>query len=239
MTLPVLVLLHSPLVGPLTWRGVAAHLAEAGYPVVTPDLTSAVTNEPSHHQAIADTVAASLATIAPDTPIALVGHSGAGPLLPRIARTVGHHVSALIYVDSLLPYPGQSWIDNAPQSLVEHLHGLIRNGQLPPWHEWFPPEVITEILPDPQLRAAFIRELPCLPFTYFTEQTSTDEWRGPAGYLLLSDGYRQDAQAARQADLLVVEQIDHHLAMLTKPATVSAALVRLISATTPTNPRTQ
>jgi pimeloyl-ACP methyl ester carboxylesterase len=237
MTLPALVLLHSPLVGPLTWQGVAAHLAEAGALVVTPDLTTAVASEPPHHQGIAHTVASSLATVDRDTPIALVGHSGAGPLLPRIATTVSHQVSALIYVDSVLPRPGESWVANAPQSLVDHLRDLVRNGRLPPWHEWFPPEVIAEILPDSRLRAAFIRELPRLPFTYFTEQTSIDDWPGPAGYLLLSDGYQQDAQAARQAGMPVVEQIEHHLAMLTEPAAVSAALVRLIAATDPTDPR--
>lgn len=238
MTLPALVLLHSPLVGPLTWQGVAAHLAEAGFPVVTPDLSSAVATETAHHQGIANAVASSLATIDRDASIVLVGHSGAGPLLPRIAKTVSHQVSALIYVDSVLPHPGESWAANAPQSLVDHLRDLVRNGRLPPWHEWFPPEAIAEILPDSRLRAVFIHELPRLPFTYFTEQTSTDEWPGPAGYLLLSDGYQQDAQAARQAGMPVVEQIEHHLAMLTQPTAVSAALAQLISVAVPTDPMT-
>ncbi|MEU3453793.1 hypothetical protein ABZ671_09340 [Micromonospora sp. NPDC006766] len=239
MTQVALVFLHSPLVGPVTWRSVAAHLAGAGFDVVAPDLTIAVTGARSHHQAVAETVAASLTCLDADASVVLVGHSGAGPLLPRIARTVSHQVSALLYVDSLLPYPGESWIANAPQPLVDHLRSLVSNGELPPWHEWFPPEGLAEVLPDPQLRAEFIQELPRLPFTYFTEPTSLDDWQGRAGYLLLSEGYQQDAQAARQAGMPVIEQLDHHLAMLTTPATVSGSLELLIRTTIPTSSGTR
>ena len=139
-----LVLLHSPLVGPLTWRAVAARLPGA----VTPDLSGAVT-----HASIAERVAARLED---DGPVVLVGHSGAGPLLPRIARTVRQPVAALIYVDSVLPHPGQSWIQNAPADLVDHLRGLARDGVLPPWNEWFDPAALAELLPDDEMRAAFV-----------------------------------------------------------------------------------
>lgn len=81
MTSPVLVLLHSPLVGPLTWRPVATQPGEFGY---------------------------------------------------RIAHALPHRVAALIYVDSLLPHPGETWLARAPQPLVEHLRNLVRDGLLPP-----------------------------------------------------------------------------------------------------------
>lgn len=210
-----LVLLHSPLVGPLTWRAVAAHLPGA----VAPDLSGAVT-----HASVAERVAARLEV---DGPVVLVGHSGAGPLLPRIARTVRQPVAALIYVDSVLPHPGESWIQNAPADLVDHLRGLARDGVLPPWNEWFDPAALAELLPDDEMRAAFVAELPRLPFSYFEEKASADTWDGPAGYLLLSEGYRDDAETARKQGLAMAEHIDHHLAMLTSPATVAAALQSL------------
>ncbi|HEX5595115.1 MAG TPA: hypothetical protein VFX61_03695 [Micromonosporaceae bacterium] len=233
MSAPVPVLIHSPLVGPLTWRAVVAQLAETHGQVVMPDLTGVFAGRPPYQPAIAEVVAANLVAVDPGKNIVLVGHSGAGPLLPRIAQAVSHRVSALIYVDSLLPYPGESWLAHAPQPLVEHLGRLVCDGLLPPWHEWFPPETITELLPDPRLRAAFVRDLPRLPFAYFQEPNSADVWRGLAGYLLLSDGYQADAGKARQAGMPVVEQIDHHLAMLTSPADVTTALRRLILATAP------
>ncbi|HEX5541864.1 MAG TPA: hypothetical protein VFX60_09910 [Micromonospora sp.] len=233
MAAPIPVLIHSPLVGPLTWNAVALQLTETNGQVVMPDLAGVFAGGPPYQPAIAELVAASLVAVDPGKDIVLVGHSGAGPLLPRIAQAVSHRVSALIYVDSLLPYPGESWLANAPQPLVEHLRGLVRDGLLPPWHEWFPPEAITELLPDPRLQAAFVRDLPRLPFAYFHEPNSADDWRGPAGYLLLSDGYRADAVKARQAGMPVVEQADHHLAMLTSPADVTSALRRLILAIAP------
>jgi hypothetical protein len=207
-----LVLLHSPLVGPLTWRAVAAHLPGA----VTPDLSGAVT-----HAAVAERVAVQVTT---GDAVVLVGHSGAGPLLPRIARTIRPPVAAVIYADSVLPHPGESWIDNAPAELVAHLRGLARDGLLPPWNEWFDPAALAGLLPDAELRAAFVAELPRMPLSYFEEKASADTWAGPAGYLLLSEGYRADAEAARKQGQAVAEHLDHHLAMLTAPAAVAAAL---------------
>ncbi|MFY1701351.1 alpha/beta fold hydrolase [Micromonospora sp. WMMA1923] len=231
MTDPVLVPLHSPLVGPLTWQPVAACLRRAGHTVLTPDLTPAATGTPPHQPAVAEAVAGSLVDLGGDAPVVLVGHSGAGPLLPGVAQAVPREAHALLYVDSALPCPGQSWWENAPPPLVEQLRGLVTDGKLPPWHEWFPPEAVTELLPDPRLRADFVRELPRLPYTYLTERTVPQEWTGRAGYLLLSEGYRPDARAALRAGLPVVERSAHHLAMLTAPQLVSDALADLLTET--------
>jgi pimeloyl-ACP methyl ester carboxylesterase len=213
MTAPTLVLVHSPLVGPSTWRG---------FPdAVRPDLGGAVT-----HRAVADRAAEQL-TI--DGPVVLAGHSGAGPLLPRIAATIRQPVAGLIFVDSVLPHPGRSWVDEAPAELVDHLRGLVRDGLLPPWDQWFDPDALADLLPDDEMRAAFRAELPRMPFSYFTEAASEDAWAGPAGYLLLSEGYRDDAEAARKAGLRVAEHPSHHLAMLTDPAPIAAALEELVA----------
>lgn len=200
MIAPVPVLLHSPLVGPATWRAVATHLAEAGHPSVVPDLSGALDAGPPLHRAVVDRAVHGLRAAGATLPLVLVGHSGAGPLLPRIARAVRRPVVGVVYVDSVLPHPGEPWTANAPPPLVDHLRGLARDGRLPPWHEWFPPEAISEILPDPATRAAFVEELPRVPFAYLTEPASAD-----------------------------VEHVDHHLAMLTDPTAVATALLGLIS----------
>src|SRR5262245_31375665 len=106
MPVSAVVLLHSPLVGPLTWDGVATELRAAGYPTTVPDLRGAY-----DAGAIAGAVARRLPAKADD--IVLIGHSRAGPLLPAIASTLGR-VQSLIYVDARLPHPGVSWVDTAP-----------------------------------------------------------------------------------------------------------------------------
>lgn len=88
-------------------------------------------------------------------------------MVPGIAAALAPPVHALLYVDAGLPHPGQSWWQTAPPELTVHLTTLAVDGQLPPWPEWFPPEVLTELLPDPQLRARFLAEPVSLPMAYF------------------------------------------------------------------------
>ena len=214
------VLVHSPLVGPLTWRPVAAELTRLGHQTVVPTATPF-----SGHPTFADSVARQCPTGA----VTLVGHSGAGPHLPVIASLLPGRVDALIYVDARLPDPGAPPLAHLSAETAAHLRSLVRHGMLPPWHEWFPPGSLSTMLPDPQMRAAFISELRPVPFAYYSEPVPAYEWQGPSSYLLLSEGYRRHAQAAGRSGATVAELVDHHLAMLTAPAAVATALQRLLS----------
>ncbi|GEM_PF-396881 len=223
-----LVLLHSPLVGPLTWQAVAVELEAAGVPTVVPSLAGH-----SDDAGIIEAVVAQLAADRAATPIVLVGHSGAGPLLPAIADAVtavnAGTVEALIYVDAGLPRPGRSWFDDAPSDLAGHLREIVSNDDLlPPWHEWFGADTLAELLPDSALRRGFTAELPRLPLAYFTEPAPAATWSGASGYLLLSEAYRDDAERMRHAGVPVVTYLSDHLAMLTQPAAVATALRDLV-----------
>src|SRR5262245_46283736 len=140
--MPVFVLVHSPLVGPSAWRGVAEHLSDRGVATVVADLSDAVASGPPWHERIASAVSA------PNDTIVLIGFSGAGPYLPAIAEHLGDRVAAVILVDGSPPRPGRSWFDEAPAEFADHLRGLARDGVLPPWSEWFGPNDISELLPD-------------------------------------------------------------------------------------------
>lgn len=223
---PALLFLHSPLVGPLTWRGVAERSEAQGWHTEVADLTGALSGPPPFQPAIAAAVAQSVAGW--DRPVVLVGHSGAGPLLPGIAARLQVPVAALIYVDAGLPYPGRSWFETAPADLVEHLRGLASQGRLPPWHEWFAPEVLATLLPEARARDAFTAELRPLPLAYFQEPMPAAGWGGSAGYLLLSEGYRDDARRATGSGMAVVEHPSHHLAMVTDPEAVAGRLRELL-----------
>jgi hypothetical protein len=72
----------------------------------------------------------------------------------------------------------------------ELLHAT-RGDRLPPWNEWFSPDVLSELLPEADMRGRFVNELPKLPVAYFEEPApSVDAWPPPhCGYLRLSEGY--------------------------------------------------
>jgi len=219
-----LVLLHSPLVGPTTWAPVAHLLRRAGAQVVVPDIRAAVTARPPYQSAISRSVAEALAAAPDGAPLVLVGHSGAGPLLPGIADTSGIAVQALIYVDAGLPRPGTNWFERAPGDRAEHLRRLAAGGVLPPWDEWFETGAVDALISDPELRSRFRHELPRLPVAFLAEPTPPAVWAGPSGYLLLSEGYRTDADKARGNGWPVLEKLSHHLGILTQPADVADAL---------------
>jgi hypothetical protein len=223
-----LALVHSPLVGPLTWQAVAEVLRDGGEVVVVPDLTRSVAVGSPVLPAVQQAAADAVDTARPPGPVVLVGHSGAGPLLPGIADRTAAPVRALLYVDSLLPQAGASWFDRAPADLADHLRGLARDGLLPPWNEWFGADAIEEVLPDPHLRERFVADVPRLPLTYFHEPAPPASWDGPSGYILLSEAYENDAAQARRRGWPVLERRSHHLSMLTDPAAAAAAILELV-----------
>ncbi len=227
MPVSAAVLVHSPLVGPLTWRAVAADLEGAGVATVVPSLSGATSHEAMKAAVLADVRRATLA----DGPIVLVGHSGAGALLPAVAEILADTVTpveALVFVDARLPRPGRSWFADASAERAEHLRELAGEGDaLPPWHDWFGPDALARLLPDAGLRQRFTDEVPRLPLAYFNEPAPTAQWRGPIAYLLLSEAYRDEAERLRYAGVPVIIEITDHLAMLSRPATVARALMDL------------
>lgn len=229
------VLVHSPLVGPATWRPVAAVLAERGHRTVVPRLTQVLDGPapyfPAYARAVADAVHDSTdATPTAEAPVVLVGHSGAGPLLPTIADTLPVPVAATVFVDAGLPHGGRSWFDTAPPELADHLRGLAKNGMLPPWHEWFPPEAIAELVPDPAMRQTLVSELRPMPVAFFEETapTAPDRPSGRCAYLRLSDAYEAAARTAATLGWPVVRHDSDHLALYTDPAPVAEKLLTLV-----------
>jgi hypothetical protein len=91
-------LVHSPVVGPSTWRWVADALDIAGHQASVPDLVpAAVTGDPAafiHH---------AVAQCSPAADVVIVGHSGAGAVLPAIAAGLPSGPRLLVFVDAGLP----------------------------------------------------------------------------------------------------------------------------------------
>ena len=105
---PVLALIHSPLVGPLTWRGCAAALRSKGHTSLVPTLAGATDAAPPWIPRLAGRVAESIRAERASGEAVLVVHSGAGSLVPAIARVLEPAVRAAVFVDAGLPRPGTS-----------------------------------------------------------------------------------------------------------------------------------
>lgn len=214
-----LVLLHSPLVGPATWGAVAPLLQARGHDVAVPDLTPIMAEEGPYYPALAEAAAAIT------DPVVLVAHSGAGALVPAIAALEA--VKAVVFVDALLPHPGESWFGGVPEQLGARLKGLAKNGKLPPWHAWWPKGAMERLLPDRETGATFLSEQHELPLAYFEEAAPDIPLTTPSGYLRLSEAYDADCDAAESAEWPALRLNLHHLAMLTHPQPVADAILLL------------
>ena len=158
----------------------------------------------------------------------LVVHSAAGGVAPAIAAALGGKVRGAVFVDAILPHPGQSWLDTTPPALRTAVAGAASEGVAPPWPRWLPSGALARLLPDPALRADFETECQPIPLGYLVEPAQSEpNWPPRAcAYLQLSDGYATEAAAAGRH--WPVERLDlHHLAMLTEPDMVATAIARL------------
>lgn len=218
------VLVHSPFLGPASLRPLADSLAALGHPAVLPDLRPSVVAPPVHQMllgAFTDVMGEAQLT----APIVLVGHSGAGPLLPAFADALEEAVSGLVFLDAGLPTPGRSWRETSPAELYAHLRGLSREGQLPRWQRWFDTDPLTELVADEALRAEIADEAPEVPIAFLKEPRPDVEWTGPAGYVALSAPYAADADTADALGWPVHRLAANHLAPATDPDTVARAVL--------------
>jgi hypothetical protein len=221
-----LVLVHSPLVGAASWAAVAADLAGRGYEVSLPDLTGTLTAGPPYVPRQAEAIARG----ACGQPAILIGHSGAGPLL-ALAGALAGEVQGYVFTDAGLPTPGQNWMDTVPAELAAQMRAMADpRGWLPPWSQWWGDEELAGLLPDPRMRRAFVAGCPRLPLAMFTEvHPPVPGWpAAPVAYLQLSEAYKDQAARASELGWPVTRRMSHHLALLTEPGVVAAALCELL-----------
>ena len=221
-----LVLLHSPLVGPATWKAVAPLLQARGHDVALPDLSPILADDGPYYPALAEAAAAAITD-----PAIVVVHSGAGALVPAVAALEA--VQGAVFVDALLPHPGESWFAGVPEQLGAKLKGMAKDGKLPPWHAWWPKGAMERLLPERETGAAFLAEQHELPLAYFEEAAPEIPHSTPSAYLRLSEAYDADADAAEAAEWPVLRLNLHHLAMLSHPKPIADAILLLAGQLSP------
>ena len=225
---PLMVLVHSPFLGRSAWAWVARELEQRGRPAVVPSLR-AVADEPYQPwRDVWETVDADSAHGAGR--VVLVGHSGAGSLLPAIAQSAPGRVAAITFVDAFLPPPsGNARL--VPAEFADELSALATGDVLPPWSTWFGEGSMRDLVPDADRRARLEREMPRLPLSVRdTELPVPAGWdRRPCAYLLLSaEPYAASAADARARGWPTAElRGGKHLDLVHRPAAVARALLDL------------
>jgi pimeloyl-ACP methyl ester carboxylesterase len=162
--------------------------------------------------------------------VVLVGHSGAGLLLPVTADALDVEVAGLVFVDSRLPPPAGRSPLGAPE-FIDQLRAMATDGLLPTWSRWFVLDAMRELVPDERLRADVEAEMPRLPLSYFEASVPLPgEWGArPCAYLRFSDErYAESTARAREQGWAVAEMPGAgHLAMASDPIAVTDALLDL------------
>ena len=165
----------------------------------------------------------------------LIGHSGAGPLLPQVGfarHAAGAPVAGYVFLDAMLPRVPQATTRLALMALEDRefaatLERELRSGeQFPNWSS----AELEPLIPDPQHRAVLLAGLRPRGMDFFTEPLPMPEdWPDArCGYLQLSSSYDVPARTASQRAWSVRRLDLHHFAALTHPSEVCDALSELV-----------
>ena len=161
-------------------------------------------------------------------PSVLVAHSAAGALAPAIVAAAEGRVTGVAFVDALLPHPGRSWLDTAPQTLRTAISAAATNDHVPPWAELLPPTLLERLLPDASMRSAVTSQCLPVPLRWLREPAPLLD--DPPGlthcYIQLSSGYDAEAAAATRRGWRTSRLDGDHLWPLTQPREVAEALRR-------------
>lgn len=231
---PIFVLIHSPSVGPATWRPVAGHLTAAGYQVRVPSLLHvASAGAPPFWPAAVNAVRDDLAQVPVGSPLVLVAHSNAGLFLPVIRAGLERPVTVSVFVDAALPARSGS-TPVAPAELLEFLRPKAStvDGQLPRWTDWWDEADVAPMFPDPVTRETVIAEQPALPLSYYEQRIPVPEaWDDhPCSYLLFGPPYDNEAGQARERGWRVAHLPGEHLHQIVDPAGTARHLIELSGA---------
>lgn len=223
-------LIHSPLIGPYSWRPTAEELERRGHQTLVPDLSPALARSSGFAGAFARRVKETMDQAEVAYPLLLVGHSAAGAYLPAIRSVLHRELEAYLFVDARLPKSGASLAEQDSNEEVQQRRRLARGGILPPWSDWFDRAVIEEAIPDREVREQFLAELKPIPLGLFDEVISfKPDWPdAPCAYLKLSEFYQPLAQEVSEIGWPVLDVEASHLHPLTDPAETAGLIVELI-----------
>lgn len=231
---PVYVLIHSPLVGGLTWTLVGDQMRQRGQRVVLPLLSDSPTSKEPFWKQHAESVAQALTHIPQNDPVVLVAHSGAGPLLPAIRQAIANPIQAYVFVDAGIPRDEATRLDlmksEDPEWARQFEESLQRGERFPNWTS----DDLREIIPDENLRKKLVTEIHPRGLDFFTEPIPVfDGWPdAPCIYILFSLPYIRAEVEARQSGWKTYKLDAGHFHMLVDAKTVTELIVHAMHAVT-------
>jgi hypothetical protein len=227
----VFVLIHSPLVGPLTWELVAQEMRQRKLDVIVPALEDSPTSLDSYWKQHAESVSQALSQISKEISLTLVAHSGAGPLLPAIRAKLANPVSAYVFVDAGIPRDGASRLDlmkSEDSDWAKQFQEYLENGgRFPNWSS----EDLREIIPDENSRNRLVAEINPRTLDFFSEPIpALDGWPdAPCVYILFSEPYKSAAAQASESGWQTYELESGHFHMLVDPKAVTDLLIQSVN----------
>ena len=219
----VYILIHSPLVGALTWSRAADVMRGRGLEVLVPTLQESPDSKEPFWRQHAVSILQSVVDLSKDVAVTLVAHSGAGPLLPAIQQSIPNPVRAYVFVDAGIPWDRASRLDLMKSEDAEWTEDFRKEleggGHFPTWSM----DDLQEIIPDVSLRRQLAAELRPRGLDFFTEPIPVfDGWPdAPCVYIQFSAAYDKPAAQAREAGWPVYELKAGHFHMLVDAATVA------------------
>lgn len=225
------VLIHSPLVGPLTWELVAEEMRQRGVDVIVPTLVDAPDSEAPYWKQHAESVSPALAQVSQDTSLTLVAHSGTGPLLPAIREALLNPINAYVFVDAGIPRAGATRLDlmqSEESDWAKQFQAYLEGGgHFPDWSF----DDLQEIIPDDKLRAQMVAEIRPRALEFFNEPIPVfDGWPdAPCVYILFSEPYKSAAVQARESGWPTYELEAGHFHMLVDANAVTDLILEAVN----------
>ena len=229
------VLVHGAWGGAWIWRHVLPALRAAGHEVHAVTLTGDGERAHLRHPGItlrthiADVVGLVDAEELAD--IALVGHSYGGQVITGAADALAGHVKQLVYVDAMVPLPGEGWGSNHAPEIVaaRQAAAAAHDNALPP------PDPADFGLAGAERDWLLRRQVPH-PFGPYREAMpfDADRWRAwPRAFIDCTTpayptiaGSRQ--RVREQGDWTIVELPTGHCPMVSMPAEFTLVLLGLL-----------
>ncbi len=212
----IYILIHSPLVGGLTWTLVADQMRQRSLDVMVPILNDSPDSKEPFWKQHAESVSQALVDIPKDTAVTLVAHSGAGPLLPVLRQSIPNPVRAYVFVDAGIPQANATRLDmmkSEESNWAQEFQAYLESGgSFPNWTS----DDLREILPNDKIRQQLVSELRPRALDFFTEPIPVfDGWPdAPCVYILFSPPYKRAEVQARQMGWLTYELEAGHFHML-------------------------